>query len=62
MKKNVKKKLGLNKRTIANLEKNSMGNILGGTALTADTCPPHCLYTVVRCTIDAEECITQQST
>jgi hypothetical protein len=59
MKKNFKKKLGLNKKTIVNLEKISMGNILGGV-LTNDTCPPHCEYTLLRCTY-ADECITQQS-
>jgi len=60
MKKNFKKKLGLNKKTIVNLEKVSMANILGGDAFTADTCPPHCEYTLLRCTY-ADECITQVS-
>ncbi len=76
MKKNFKKKLGLNKKTIANLERTSMENILGG-GLTNETCtcpqsciypclpntdPIQCPYTAWGCTIHAEECITQQST
>jgi len=73
MKKKLRKKLGLNKKTIANLETNSMGNILGG-GLTDETCtcpqscidpclpntdPIQCPHTAWKCTIDDPECKPQ---
>jgi hypothetical protein len=72
MKKNFKKKLGLNKKTIANLEKNSMGNIQGGGITDTCTCPQTCIDpclpnttpiqcppTAWRCTYEERECKPQ---
>ncbi len=50
MKKSIEKKLLLNKRTIVNLDKKSMGGLFGGTGdedvTETDSCPNSCIRTL----------------